>query len=153
VSDLKNLHAIRDNDLKVRRHLFLREFADAFEDDYLRVWLNPSGDFYLQWNELSELEATMRQAVEILRLELLNVDTDIVRRRGIVKELSAHNEQYRLLANELLAQLWDCDAEAVDTIRDHSQELFNWCLTKAFKMVGTYGAKQKKGSGAPSSRT
>jgi hypothetical protein len=143
MSDLKRLKDIHAQNLAVTRPLFLREFAAAFGDDYLTVTLNPSVDFYTRWNELAEIEDRARQGVQTLTAELIE-KPDTARQIEITNEIQALNSEHRILANELLAQLWDCDIDAVDSIREHSLELFNWCITEAFRMIGAYGAQRKK---------
>ena len=138
---MTSLNTLLRSDLKVRRPLKLSEFSEAFEDDYLSVWLNPSVDFYERWEQLAALETeTQERLAEILSQERDAGESPV----DFINEISELTEAYTHAADPVLADLWDCTPEAVAAIREHSGRLLQWCVAESFKMIRDYGGLRKK---------
>lgn len=140
---MTKLSAVKSDNLRITRPLMLREFSADLDGDYLSVWLNVDADFLREWYNLQEMNDENIKAVDALNVELQEKVTD-ERANEIARLVDASKDAFWVANFELMAKFWGCTVEDCASIKEASEPLYNWCVTRSFEMLSEYNSRAKK---------
>lgn len=135
---LNNIKAVVSEGQVIRRRLSLAQYSEDLEDDYVKVWLNPSGEFYQLWDEFRIASANVKALSE------QETPEDEAGREALAQELREAVDAMMDLSFQVHSRLWGVGYEDAKMIYENAPGLYRWMNEQAWEMVHQYGARRRK---------